>query len=426
FSQWVSQSTGFSDTLRGIVHIWPVDENIVWALAYDGSSNDSVIQEFTKTTNGGTTWTPGVINGAAGFYPNTIFALNADTAWVTMYHPDNDGGRIMRTNNGGQTWTHQSTALYLDSLEAYPNIVYFWNANEGFSMGDPTNDYFEIYTTNNGGTLWTRVDSIYLPTLISGEYGYEGEFTVIGSTVFFGTSKGRVYKSNDKGHTWTAITTPLTPNGRARICEFKDTMNGIIADRSSNVFTMYSTTNGGSTWTLLTPTGNVYGKDLCYVKGTWKTYISTGSASGVSGASISYDGGDNWIDISGIAGTKYTALGFPNNLTGWAGQFSQSSTVGGIAKFVGNTVGLSQDAEIQDLTIYPNPSNGRFFIRLPENTSAKELVIYDCNGKMVYNENGQILNSHFIDLSQLSDGIYFVEMLADNEILKAKLVLLSD
>jgi len=58
---WNSQATGFADASRGISEIHIIDANTVWGLAFDGSGGGAVVQEFTRTTNGGTTWTPGII-----------------------------------------------------------------------------------------------------------------------------------------------------------------------------------------------------------------------------------------------------------------------------------------------------------------------------------------------------------------------------
>lgn len=333
FGQWEIQSTGFADSLRGIEQIWAVDNDIVWAIANDGSGNDSIIQEFTRTIDGGTTWSPGIINGAAGLTPISIFALNADTAWTMLYNPVTDGGKIFRTNDGGQSWAHQPTALFVDTLEAYPNLIYFWNKNDGFCMGDPTNDYFEIYTTSDGGDLWSRVDSTDMPTLIPGEYGYAGYFSVIENTLWFGTSKGNIYKSQDKGHTWTSISTPFSNTGRIRIIQFKDTLNGIIGNRAGDTFSLYKTADGGATWQAIAPTGTVYGRSISYVPGTPGTLISTSNVPALPGSSISYDFGDTWTDIPDTTGEGFTCLSYFHNQTGWAGMKNESSTVGGIARY---------------------------------------------------------------------------------------------
>ena len=330
-AQWTPQVSGFSDSLRGIESIWMANEKVAWAIARDDSGNDSIIQEFTRTTNGGQNWISGNINNAAGHTPTHIFALDSLTAWTTMYNPNTDGGKIMKTTDGGQNWVHQSTAIFSSALEAYPNMVYFWNANEGFCMGDPTNNYFEIYTTQNGGALWSRVDSALMPPLISGEYGYAGYFSVVGDKLWFGTSKGRIFSTSDKGHHWSQITTPFTNTGKIRFVQFKDSLHGIIGDRSNNSFILYTTANGGASWQVLSPNGTVYGRNVVYVEGTQGTLISVSNATGYSGSSISHDFGQNWSVIPASAGMEITALSNFKRQGGFAGLVNPSPNQGGMA-----------------------------------------------------------------------------------------------
>lgn len=331
--QWEIQSTAFPDSLRALEHIWAVDHQIAWAIAKDGSGNGAIIQEFTRTTDGGQNWSPGIIGGVSGWTPTSLFALNADTAWVLLYNPSTDGGKVMRTNDAGNSWVHQSTALFVDSLEAYPNLIYFWDENNGFCAGDATNGFFEIYTTSDGGNLWSRVPSNNMPALISGEYGYATYFSVVGNSVWFGTSKGSLYYSSNRGYHWTGIPNPLLNNGKIRVVQFRDTLNGIIGNRSGNTFSLYRTSDGGSSWSALSPSGNVYGRSLSYAPGTPGTLISTSNASAMSGSSISYDFGDNWTDIPNSAGMELTCLGNFKDQTVWGGMKNTDSITGGIARY---------------------------------------------------------------------------------------------
>ena len=61
-AQWTSQGTGFTATSRGLSQVTALDANTVWAMAYDGSGLGNNVQEFTLTTNGGSSWTAGTID----------------------------------------------------------------------------------------------------------------------------------------------------------------------------------------------------------------------------------------------------------------------------------------------------------------------------------------------------------------------------
>ena len=152
---WVEQASGFWEASRGIDYVCAVDENIVWAKNYDGSGAGAAVQEFTRTVDGGENWEADAIFGAPDDGDLAmIFALDADHAWVPIHSGDPQG--IWATSDGGDTWVHQDTADY-NGVGAFPNIVHFWDENNGWCQGDPVDGYFEMYTTTNCGNTWTRV-----------------------------------------------------------------------------------------------------------------------------------------------------------------------------------------------------------------------------------------------------------------------------
>lgn len=329
YGSWIPQASGFSAQYRGINYISIVDQNIVWATAYDGSGNNANIQEFTKTTNGGTTWTPGTINlGNTGLGVSMIHAYDATTAWLAAY-PNASGqtGGIWKTTNGGTTWTRQTSATF-NNAASFTNVVYFWDANNGFCQGDPINSEFELYTTTNGGTTWTLVPGANIPAPLSGEYGYTRQIEVVGNTVWFTTNKGRIYKSTDRGLNWVVYQSPLTDFGGTTSgnLSFKDNTYGIIISNSGLV---YRSSDGGSTWSQVTTTGPVKTVGLCWVEGT-NIVFSTGA----DGSSFSEDGGTTWNPIDT---EQHTAVEFKTGSLGWSGWFNASSTSQGMWKWQNNS-----------------------------------------------------------------------------------------
>ncbi|GAB1349263.1 hypothetical protein MASR1M107_14770 [Ignavibacteriales bacterium] len=332
---WTMQNTGFATASRGINYISIVNNNVVWAAAYNGTSTTSYITEFTMTTNGGTTWTPRTVTGyTSGWGSSMIFATSATTAYLPVFNASAGGGRILKTTDGGVTFIHQSTAAFA-APAGFPNVLHFFNENDGFTMGDPNGGYFEIYTTSDGGTNWNRVPQANIPPpAAADEYGVVGYYSAVGNTAWFTTNKGRIMKTTDKGATWSVLTTPIAVGNQFKI-EMKDAMNGIILDVVAATPLYYRTTDGGANWTPLLPTGNFFDGDFCYVPGTLNAYVSTGSATGFTGVSYSLDNGSTWTDFSGTLGVQHLAVSFFDNTTGWAGAFNTSATVGGIYKFNG-------------------------------------------------------------------------------------------
>jgi len=335
-NQWKEQATGFTDASRGIDYIDLVDQNVVWATDFDGSNSDNKIKEFTKTIDGGSNWTPGIIDIPGEIYPAMICALDANTAWVPMYpNVANAGGGIYITTDGGLNWTKQETAPFTGA-DAFANVVHFWDKDQGFCMGDPNGGEFEIYTTTNGGVNWNRVTAANIPNPTSTEYGTVGQFCIADDGVaFFNTTKGRIFKSKDKGATWTVITTPLT--GRTKIA-FADENHGVLIESSDNAstFKVYYTADGGTTWTS-TSNANVYPTYIKYVPGSSRMFISSGANTSKAGASYSIDGGKTWTVFQDLVATQCLALDFYDMSLGWVGQFNSSSTQGGILKYNGIT-----------------------------------------------------------------------------------------
>ena len=379
---WIEQASGFIASSRGIHYMCTVDENVVWATAYDGSGAAAEIQEYTKTTNGGELWTPGEIPNATGLELAMIFALDANKAWAPLYKTlgTNLAG-IYYTSNGGTNWMRQGDASMYTNAVSFPNVVHFWNENDGFAQGDPVGGYYELYTTTNGGATWTRVPSRDIPDPLTGEFGIVGYYDVVGDTIWWGTNNGRVFKSTNKGFNWT-VCNPVGSLTYVNIW-FKDSMNGLLQDKGQySTGTLYETSDGGVNWSLVTFTGTVYTNDMAYVPGTTNMYVSTGAATGASGASYSLDGGHTWEIYAGTDGTQFLATDWSNDECGYAGAFNTDQDFGGMFKYTyisapvlppENLVAEGQTDLTVDLHWSPPPSGMEGWIRWDNGTNAGSL-----------------------------------------------------
>jgi PKD repeat protein len=358
YGAWIKQNSGFTAVSRGINYISIVDPNVVWATAYDGSGSNANVQQFTKTTNGGNTWTPGNINvGNTNLGISMVHAYDANTAWAAVY-PNAAGqtGGIWKTTNGGTTWTRQNTATF-NNPASFTNVVYFWDANNGFCQGDPINGEFELYRTTNGGTTWTLVPGGNIPNPLAGEYGYTRQIEVVADTVWFTTNRGRIYRSHNRGLNWTVYQSPINDFGSATTSgnlSFSSGQVGLIVDNSSNV---YKSTNGGATWTTLTTTGTISTVGLCFIE---KTNIAF--TTGLTGSSYSQDGGVTWniIDTD-----QHLYVEFTNPSVGWSGWFNASSTKDGMWKWNNLTsnlnpgfVGTPRPVCVNDTVFYSDATTG--------------------------------------------------------------------
>lgn len=396
-SEWVPQASGFTAAARGISYVHACDSLVVWATAYDGAApvppatTGKTINEFTKTTDGGATWTIGQVLGGNLYGLGNICGLNATTAYVALYNAatqDNNCG-VYKTTNGGSTWTHLVGAL--QGSASFADNVWFWNENEGMCHGDVKDNYFEIYTTSNGGTIWTRVPKANIgggANPATGEGGWTSVIQAVGdSTIMFGSNKAKLYISYDRGHNWIISNTGITPitDGINKIA-FKDKMNGLVAQTNTTAV-LRETHDGGATWQTITPVGPFLTNDLTFVEGTDNTFISTGAATGWSGASYSFDGGYTWEQFMGTETNQFLGCDFISNHCGWAGGFNLNASENGMFKYVGTLV---QGAILNPITnLFAQPIENS--VHLTWNEPVTQPLSYN-----IYRNDTLLVNTHLL------------------------------
>lgn len=366
---WVVSGLGWTATSRGVQNISAPNATIAWAAGYDGSGGSAACQDVSRTSDGGLTWTPKVVNGATGLSLSMITAVDANTAWVAAYK--NTGGTqgIYKTTDGGTTWARQTTATFSNSA-SFPNIVYFWDANNGVCMGDPISGKFEIYHTSDGGTTWVVVDPATLPAVTTGEYGYTSNCYVFGDHIWFGTNKGHVYHSPDKGLTWTAAS-PVGMTGKNVWPAMKDATNGYCMKYMSAADTvglLDKTSDGGATYTAATFTGQLFNGELRFIPGSANTYVASGVDGTYAdriGIVYSWDGGASFNSIDpDVQGTQITTTAWVNDSTAYAGTFNGDATDGvfvltapavpAVAAFTANNTAVAKGGTV----VYTNQSTG--------------------------------------------------------------------
>ena len=413
---WSEVATGFTAASRGINQVSYADANNIWCTAYDGITTTNVIREYTRSNDGGDTWTPGVINlGSTTLGIGCIAGTSGTDAYVAAF-PDTGGlGGIWKTANGGTTWTKQATASF-NATASFTNVVYFWDANNGFCMGDPdTPTTFEIYTTTNGGTNWVRVSASNVPVPLDGEYGYTRSFAANGNAIWFGTNKGRMYRSFDKGLTWAVSQTPIADMQTGNYA-FADVNNGLLI---TDDWQFFRTTDSRATWVSEFPIGTYRNAAVTNVPGVnGCAYVSLGEDIdlGERGSSYTTDGGLNWIDVNGQDDTNAdngSDVSFFDGGHGLAAGFNTSSTVGGAFKYVGSaslfdcTLATTSYTTAKTFTASPNPTSGVLNLN---GKSISNVTVYDAVGKEVANKNYSALSNVTFDFSSFNNGVYMVKV----------------
>lgn len=336
---WIEQNTRFPSQFRGIWQIEIPNPNTAWVLTYDGTGG-SITRDFGVTSDGGNTWNPGVIQAPENLSPGDISAVDELNAWIAMYDISGGGG-IFRTSDGGETWNHQPTAAF-DNPASFANIVHMFNENEGYCQGDPINGNFEIYVTSDGGENWTLVDGNNIPNPLNNEMGWTGVCDAIGNTAWFGTNEGRIYKTTDKGHTWTVHET-----GQANVSRisFADELNGValcqVFSQTTGTITsweMIRTSDGGETWSTIN-VEDQFLSDISAVPGTPGMYVGIKISQNLEAnfSAYSLDYGTTWVMMDDSV--QYTSVQMYDEFTGWAGGFNWDENNGGIYKWPGLNVG---------------------------------------------------------------------------------------
>lgn len=415
-AQWTSQATGFTDASRGVSGINIVDANTVWALGFDGTSAGATVQEFTKTTDGGTNWSAGFIDvGNTAYHITNISPVNGTTAWVGAIDSDNAtiwAGGVWKTKDSGSTWIHQNATAY-NEADSYFDAVHFFDANTGITFGDPISGKFEIYKTTDGGDSWNAITSV---PASPGEYGYNGGVVAAGNTVWFTTNTGKLIRTTDQGASWTKLNGPagLTDFGSAAINGtpyFSDNNVGVILATfdTGKTYKLFTTSDGGSTWSAAANYTGGYNLILSYVPGT--TIIVATSANGtspsVAGSAYSKDNGVTWTTID--TGNQRGDVAFLNETTGWCGGYTVDNTTDGIFKYTGPSLSTSSVTVKTKFTASPNPTTG--MIKLASATETiNEVGVFDLLGKQVYSSKFSALNEVNLDLTSLQTGAYLLKV----------------
>lgn len=402
---WTEKSSGFTNNLIGLNRFHVVDENVAWAIAYDGVNAINNVQQFSKTEDSGSTWTAGSFDlGDTGLGISDVSGVDGTTAFVAA-HPRQAGqqGGIWKTIDAGITWTQQTGAAF-NSAASFPNVVHYFDANNGLAIGDPANGYWEIYSSNDGGATYTRIPSSSLPSPLSNETGFLAQFAYSGNSIWFTTSAGRIVHSADRGVSWSVYQSPLSNFGGTTIfgdISFATATRGVIQDNSGN---LYRSTDAGANWStiVLSGTGAPYGGAITYIPNT-TSMVSTGGEVSFAGSSYSRDDGVTWINIDT---DQHVDNVFFNTTVGYSGSFSNANTGQGVFIYTENVLSENSIEDKFHLILVHNTVQEQLEITTDQNILSTD--IYDLHGRLITTSTSAVINTN-----QLKSGIYLAQITTD-------------
>lgn len=163
----------------------------------------------------------------------------------------------------------------------------------------------------------------------------------------------------------------------------------------------------GATWT------SVYNKAGATLA-TAPTYTSTASCWVPTSSQWRNDA----INLNAYAGQSNVMLSFENTSAWGSWIYIDNLNITG-------AVGIKTEIALSGISIYPNPSaDGKFKVDVKKNQGdVNKLGVYDVLGNKVYDMNQKMVGSFEIDLSNLSNGTYFVEIAKDGRSVFTKIVI---
>jgi len=345
-----------------------------------------------------------------------------------IYHGTHFG--LFYSSDNGTTWSTINfggvdSCVKVVGLDA--NYIYLGTPAEG------------VFVSTDAGLTWeVRNNGL---TNLSVHY-----FTIMGSSVFVATESG-VFVSDNQGIQWTATNNGITNTNIRALTN----LNGVLF-AGSDGGGVYVSTNNGQNWAVKNNgLGSWYIAHLFVFD--FKVFVGTDN-----GLYFSSDNGNNWQNaglntyskvLSSTStnnsiyvgtdgqGVYYSANG-EETWTEWNDGFQNknvySLAICGEEVFAGVccgfglwkreqlSVGIAEKSTPGNLVVFPNPSNG--IITITNAIGSKIRVLNTIGITVTYFDN---LQENTINLSQLSDGIYFVNIEnPGNVIINRKVVKLSN
>jgi photosystem II stability/assembly factor-like uncharacterized protein len=263
-----------------------------------------------RTTNGGSTWTTYTIpfNGGYMQFLNDTngFVLAGDLIGMQK-HPVS----LYQTSDGGATWTlkfahdpNQPTNGL--PVSGHKNGMTFRDTTRGWVGGDvPISGAVYLYRTDNGGVTWSQqpmavpagYESAYVTTTAPTFFGANDAILPVWMTIGTGMRDLFLYVTHDGGMTWSR-SSAFARNGD--FVSFPSLRDALSYDRA-DVF--HVTNDAGNSWRTVTP--NVLFSRLAYqifdldFISTTTGWFTIGQQDGSSSLYRTSDGGATWTLLFG-------------------------------------------------------------------------------------------------------------------------------
>lgn len=242
-----------------------------------------------RTTDGGRTWTHVQTPTESRFVFMSF--TDADTGWLA-----GEAGALLKTTDGGRTWEARDPGMSGDL-----NCVFFVTPELGWIGGGPWPEQDAagmLAVTENGGETWTTFRTAARVNVL---------FAVDTDTVCAGLSDGSILRTTDRGLTWQVY--PSDAPGWLGGIWFSDPLTGWLAGAGG---ALIQSGDGGKIWTAAGSGTTRNLVDVCFQN------PETGWAVGQLGTILkTTDGGATWTFRTSGTTAHLRMIDFADADTGW-------------------------------------------------------------------------------------------------------------
>ncbi len=370
YAQW----TALPKLDHEVMDIYFLDETTGFAVTMlDSNGNDH--GQIMKTTDGGSSWTQKQYS-TNNYFSAIQFPNNGSTGYALE-----NGGDFYKTTDMGESWTNIGEAS-----ASFNETMYWTSADEGYYS-----DASITWKTTDGGSNWVEKQEFVTGFQALEFFGNQGWYY----------NRTNFYSSSDAGATWSSsVNLPVV----IMDMDFVDSDHGLAVGREDKI---YLSEDGGATWTSVGLNDRNF--DLMAVKFlSNKVTFAVGTNDDPFDKEprtvMSVDSGKTWTVVNNSAQANLNDVFFPNTAIGFTG-----GAEGEFMKLIPITVG---EAEIKlgDFKVFPNPFSESIFLEFnSEDEKAASYQILDLSGRRVKSASAVALVEQ-IDLSDLESSTYILEL----------------
>jgi photosystem II stability/assembly factor-like uncharacterized protein len=373
--------------------------------------NDSLLM---KTTDGGATWSivnyTGINFFIGGEHIINMQFLNDNVGFITVGPYSGSYG----TTDGGLTWN----AINLPTNQCYNQGLFFFDENNGFIGGSGCFQGELIsYTSNSPWLTGTWNPSVvdapsFTPTnMIVDIQFYDSNYGLAAS------KSGYIYRTINGGLNWDSVATPAPLVELTSVLIINDTLAYAGYNAANTGFGLYVTTDAGLTW-------NSDGNSATFFYPNFLTLHKTGNGSIYSGGNSQIGPGVIFSNVNGNSFWMTDAVAQSiNDIASYNDSivFAVGDSGYIVVNYPQAITGIYNAINsISDLSIFPNPATQILNFSTPY-LSPDQVALVN-----IYSSNGQIVKSekqfNSIDIFELNQGMYFIEVITDKHLSKKKFV----